>query len=297
MTSAAPAWSRDGRDWPNRDASRFVEAGGLRWHVQVAGAGPVLLLLHGTGAATHSWRDLLPPLAARFTIVAPDLPGHGFTAPLPRPTLPAMARAVAGLTAALDLAPALVVGHSAGAAIAMRLALDAGGTLPVIAFNGALLPFPGLAAKLFPSLARLLFVNPLVPAIFAMQARNRTTVARFLARATGSTIKARGIDLYARLFARSGHVAGALGMMANWDLEALAADFAGWTAPLLLAYGDRDAAVPPSVAREVARRLTGAEARAMPRLGHLAHEEQPATAARLIVDAAVGWGILAAAGD
>ena len=54
-----------------------VAAGGLRWHVQVAGDGPVLLLLHGTGAATHSWRDLLPLLAERFTVVAPDLPGHG----------------------------------------------------------------------------------------------------------------------------------------------------------------------------------------------------------------------------
>ena len=40
--SDRPVWSRDGRDWPNREASRFVEAGGLRWHVQVAGQGPVL---------------------------------------------------------------------------------------------------------------------------------------------------------------------------------------------------------------------------------------------------------------
>ena len=47
-------WEVDGRDWPNRDSSRFVTAGGLRWHVQVAGTGPVVLLVHGTGAATHS---------------------------------------------------------------------------------------------------------------------------------------------------------------------------------------------------------------------------------------------------
>src|SRR5206468_2126887 len=62
-------------DWPNRAASLAVEAGGLRWHVQRAGHGPVLLLLHGTGAATHTWRDLLPLLATDFTVVAPDLPG------------------------------------------------------------------------------------------------------------------------------------------------------------------------------------------------------------------------------
>ena len=57
-------WATDGADWPNREASRFVEAAGLRWHVQVMGAGPVLLLLHGTGASTHSWRDVMPKLAA-----------------------------------------------------------------------------------------------------------------------------------------------------------------------------------------------------------------------------------------
>ena len=59
------SWDQDGHDWPNRDASRFVEAAGLTWHVQIAGQGPVLLLLHGTGASTHSWRDLLPGLAER----------------------------------------------------------------------------------------------------------------------------------------------------------------------------------------------------------------------------------------
>ena len=60
-------WSRDGADWPNRDASIFVEAAGIRWHVQRMGEGPPLLLIHGTGAATHSWRGLLPLLAQHFS--------------------------------------------------------------------------------------------------------------------------------------------------------------------------------------------------------------------------------------
>ncbi|MDU3043759.1 MAG: alpha/beta hydrolase, partial [Bradyrhizobium sp.] len=61
--SDKPNWSVDGKDWPNRAASRFVDAAGLRWHVQMMGEGPVALLAHGTGAATHSWRDLAPLLA------------------------------------------------------------------------------------------------------------------------------------------------------------------------------------------------------------------------------------------
>ena len=81
---AAPRWTHEGRDWPNATASRFVAAGGVKWHVQVMGQGPVALLLHGTGSATHSWRDLAPLLARDFTVVAPDLPGHGFTSAIGR---------------------------------------------------------------------------------------------------------------------------------------------------------------------------------------------------------------------
>ncbi len=283
MTGAVtppPHWRIDGGDWPNRDASRFVAAGGMRWHVQVAGAGPVVVLLHGTGAATHSWRDILPDLARDFTVVAPDLPGHGFSSGLGAPTLPAMAQAVAALLGELGAAPALIIGHSAGAAIALRLAMDT--PVPVVSFNGALLPFPGPAARLFPAMAKLLFVNPLVPAIFALQARGPGVVPKFLARATGSTIDARGIEFYTRLFRRRDHVAGALAMMAHWDLATFSAGFDRVRGPVRLVYGDRDAAVPPSVAGDVAARIDGAKAEAMPGLGHLAHEEAPATAAAII---------------
>lgn len=51
--------------WPQRDHSRALRVGPIDWHVQVAGRGPVLLLLHGSGASSHSWSDLLPRLAAR----------------------------------------------------------------------------------------------------------------------------------------------------------------------------------------------------------------------------------------
>jgi magnesium chelatase accessory protein len=105
MSEGAPVWERDGRDWPNREASRFVEAGGLRWHVQRMGGGPVALLVHGTGAATHSWRDFAPLLARKgFAVVAPDLPGHGFTGTPAAPeglSLPGMADGLAALLATL----------------------------------------------------------------------------------------------------------------------------------------------------------------------------------------------------
>ncbi len=285
-----PDWSIEGRDWPNRAHSRFVDAGGLRWHVQVAGDGPVLLLLHGAGAATHSWREVLPVLAETFTVVAPDLPGHGFTA-TPRGdglTMPGMARGVAALLGELGLTPTAVAGHSAGAGVMCRLVLDGHvAPVPLVSLNGALQPFPGIAAKLFPGLARVLFVNPLMPQVMAWQARLPGAVAKVIA-GTGSRLEARGVDLYARLFQRSGHVAGALGMMANWDLDALARDLPKLAAPLTLVAGERDTTIPPSVARKVARAVVGARVDIFPGLGHLMHEEQPARFAALIAAAASG---------
>lgn len=279
------AWSVEGRDWPNRTASRFVDTPRLRWHVQVMGDGPVLLLLHGTGAATHSWRDFAPLLAERFTVVAPDLPGHGFTTGRPAGGLamPAMARAVADLVAALGLVPTAIVGHSAGAATAARMILD--GLAAPAAFVGlspALLPFPGLAATLFPGLARLLFVNPFAPHVFAAMARGPGEAGRFLERATGSRLDAAGVDLYRRLFATSEHCAGAITMMADWDLATLARDLPRVRTPSLFVHGDKDAAIPLDSVERAAALMPGGQVEVLAGLGHLAHEEQPARVAPLV---------------
>ncbi len=280
-------WEVEGRDWPNRGASRFVDTARLRWHVQVMGAGPVLLLLHGTGAATHSWRDLAPLLAEHFTVVAPDLPGHGFTRGRPSGGLamPAMARAVGDLLHSLALEPALIVGHSAGAAIALRLALDGIATpARIVGLSPALLPFPGLAATLFPGLARMLFVNPFVPHLVAGFARGPGDAGRYLARATGSTIDPTGVALYRRLFATSDHVAGAITMMAEWDLDSLVRDLPRMRVPSLLVHGAADAAIPLASVRQAAALLPDCRLEVIAGLGHLAHEERPDTVAAMIRD-------------
>ena len=269
-------WNRDGRDWPHRGASRFVAAGGAHFHVQVMGAGPPVLLLHGMGAASHSWRGLAPLLADRFTVVAPDLPGHAFTPmPLDGMSLPGMARAVAALLAALGMRPELVVGHSAGAAIAVRMALD-GMIAPqaVVSLNGALLPMHGLAGQLFSPAARLLARLPLVPELFTSLAGDQSSVARLL-RDTGSIIDAEGLRLYARLVRNPGHVAGALAMMAHWDLPALARDLPLLAAKLVLVAAGNDRTVPPATAARVRAMLPAASVVTLPGLGHLAHEERP----------------------
>lgn len=283
-----PSWEREGRDWPNREASRFVTAGGLRWHVQMAGQGgadrPDLLLLHGTAAATHSWRDLLPLLATRFRVIVPDLPGHGFT-DLPaqsRLSLPGMAGSLAALLHALGAKPVLAVGHSAGAAIALRLALD-GRIAPhsVVSLNGALIPFAEKHAAFFTRAARMLVGLPFVPSLFAWRASNRAVAERLL-QDTGSRIEPRGVELYTRLFRHSSHVAAALGMMANWDLVPLLHDLPRLRPRLFLVVGSQDRSIPPQQAERVRARLPSARIVTMPGLGHLAHEEKPKETAELI---------------
>lgn len=288
MSRRYPEWEIEGRDWPNRQASRFVEADGYDWHLQEMGGGshttPVCLLLHGTGAATHSWRDLLPLLATDFHVLAVDLPGHGFTRPNParRVTLPAMANSVGVLLDELKIVPDLIVGHSAGAAIGLQLLLDRGWYPPLVGLNPALLPFPGLAAKLFPSLAKVLFTNPFVARIFARMASYPGEVQRFLTKSTGSKIDRAGLEFYRRLLTRPGHCDGAIRMMASWQLEGLTSRMADVSSPALLVHASNDKAIPRRAVLESASLIPGCEVVELPALGHLAHEEQPARIAGLI---------------
>ncbi|MGB0514423.1 MAG: alpha/beta fold hydrolase BchO [Wenzhouxiangellaceae bacterium] len=277
-------WAREQDFWPHAKTSEFVEVDGVRWHVQRMGRGPTILLIHGTGASTHSWRNLAPLLAKRFTVIAPDLPAHGFTGRRPRQrlSLTAMAASLTALSDALALRPALVVGHSAGAAILIRCCLD-GGLAPagIVSLNGALLPFRGAAGILFPPLAKLMFLNPLTPRLIAHSAVNRDRVIRVI-HDTGSELDPAGIDFYARLFRSPEQISAALSMMAHWDLRGLARELYKLEPSLLLIAGENDKAVPPDQAETVARRAPHACVARMSGLGHLAHEEDPGAVAAVI---------------
>lgn len=286
-------WETDGADWPHREASCFVNSAGVRWHIQhFHRDAPVVVLIHGTGASSHSWRDLVPLLQAHCDLVVMDLPGHAFTGMPPGGTtsstfsLPGMARATASLFETMAIAPALVVGHSAGAAIAVRMCLDGhikpGGLLSI---NGALAPLDGLSGRIFSPLAKVLTLAPLVPELFAWRAGNGPVLSRLLD-GTGSQLDAKGVALYKLLVSNPGHAAGALAMMANWDLPSLWRDLPGLTTPLGLVVGSNDRIVLPRTAERVADVLTRQprpSVQSLPGLGHLAHEEQPVLVASHIL--------------
>jgi magnesium chelatase accessory protein len=293
VTTGALNWTRELATWPNHDASRRVDAGGIRWHVQVLGEGPDILLVHGTGASTHSWADLIPLLARHFRVIAPDLPGHGFSSAGDGQafSLPGMADALAALLEVLPARPAIVVGHSAGAAVLARLCLD-GAIAPaaLVSLNGALLPLRGLARQFFSPAAKMLAIMPAVPRLFAHQARSPGAAER-LVRQTGSSPPARYVDGYRRLLRSPDHVAAALKMMASWDVVGLGRELHTLKPALHLVACDNDRTVPPDEARRLAERLPGAHLHRIAELGHLGHEEAPERFEALIVGIAREQGI------
>jgi magnesium chelatase accessory protein len=279
-------WSIDKADWPHAESSRFIDAGGVRWHVQDVGQGPCLLLVHGTGASTHSWAGMMSDLARDFRVIAPDLPGHGFSSQgsAATTTLPGMAEACAALVEALDVEPVLLVGHSAGAALLARMTIARrSAAAPVVSLNGAFMPWGGLVGQFFSPAAKLLSQVSLVPRLFAKRAADPRFVERLL-RDTGSTLPAAGVALYQRLMCSPPHVSAALKMMANWDLNSLLRQLAAMPVPLHLVACVNDRTVPPAQAERLERLLQNARVRKVPGLGHLGHEERPAVFAEIVRD-------------
>lgn len=105
--------------------ARDVVAGGVRLHVVEAGAGPALVLLHGLAASHAIWQHVVPALAGRWRVVAPDLPGHGASdKPDAGYGIAYHARVVRALGEVLGLRDVVIAGSSLGGRIALQLAAD-----------------------------------------------------------------------------------------------------------------------------------------------------------------------------
>lgn len=281
MTSRAPP-ERVPDDWPNRGHSRSLACGGIDWHVQVAGEGPVVLLLHGTGSASHTWADVLPRLADAAKVVAPDLPGHGFTTGASVTGLRPLAAALAALLDTLRVAPRVAVGHSAGAALALQWVLARRAAVtPILGFNPSLVPPPGLYTHLVaPVVTPIATAAPTASALAALASRARLVAS--LLQSTRSAIPDAQRARYEALFRDPAHVRGTLRFMAATDLDALLRDSAGHAGPMTLVAGRRDAWVGEGALRRVAARYFPQARIESWDGGHLLHEEYPDRAAALV---------------
>lgn len=262
-------------DWPNRSAGRRLRAGSVEWWViDTGGPGPVVLLLHGLGASGHSFARMIAGLAPQYRVIVPDLPGHGCSRSMSsaRSGPMAMADDLAKLCAVFEVQPAVVIGHSAGAILALHLA-QRWPEAHVVGINAALGEFDGAAGVLFPVLAKGLAALPFAATGFARLWGRAATVDRLLD-GTGSQIDAAGRAQYLRLVQDPAHVQGALAMMAQWDLRPVLAQLPDLRSRVLLVVGREDRAVPFTLSRNWAARMPAAAYIELPG-GHLIHEERP----------------------
>ena len=150
--------------------TRHITANGIRLHVVEAGAGPLVILLHGFPEFSYSWRRQLPALAeAGFRAVAPDLRGYNESERPPRVRdyrLRHLVDDVAGLIAAYGAKQAAIVGHDWGGVIAWKFAM----LRPDLVERLVILNAPHPAAFAAPAPAHpmaTLVVHPLFPASLA----------------------------------------------------------------------------------------------------------------------------------
>lgn len=104
---------------------RTARVNGIRLHYVVEGEGPPVVLLHGWPQTWYHWRKIIPTLARRYTVIAPDLRGYGESdKPAAGYDKRTMASDIQELTRALGHARIRLVGHDRGARVAHRYALD-----------------------------------------------------------------------------------------------------------------------------------------------------------------------------
>ena len=101
---------------------KYLELNGDQVAYQDCGRGSAVLLIHGMGGSSQTWREVMPHLATRHRVIAPDLLGHGRSSWSAPWTIDANVAALARLIEAEAAGPVVVVGHSFGGAIALHLA-------------------------------------------------------------------------------------------------------------------------------------------------------------------------------
>lgn len=133
---ATTAWAATGEI-----ADKTVEVDGLRLHFLTAGSGPTVILLHGYTQTSRMWRPLIPMLASKFTVIAPDLPGIGDSA-IPRDGLDMKAAAIRihDLIQSLGVRKAEIVGHDIGLMVAYAYAAQFPAEVEKLVLMDAFLP-------------------------------------------------------------------------------------------------------------------------------------------------------------
>jgi pimeloyl-ACP methyl ester carboxylesterase len=261
---------------------REVTLHGHRFAYRQAGSGPVLVLIHGITSDSRTWRRVMPYLARRFTVLAPDLIGHGSSAkPRGDYSLGAHASSVRDLLVALGHDRASFVGHSLGGGIAMQLSyqfpercerlvlVDSGGLgrgvsllLRAATLPGAELVLPLLAA------GRLLDAGRLAGGLLRRLGLRAGTDIEEIARghATLSDAQARAAFV---------HTLRAVVEPGGQRVNAANRLYLTERLPLLVVWGQHDSLIPVSHAHETHALLPASRLEVFSESGHFPQLDQP----------------------
>ncbi len=259
----------------------FVSVEGTRLRVLRGGCGRTLLLLHGLGASLEWWEQAAGLLADGYSVVVPDLPGHGLSDEPADGYTPAVARsAVAGLLDALDVPDAVLVGNSMGGLVALDFALhhpDRASALILLASAGF-----GRSLGWALRLASIRGAGELALCLAGHDWSARLAFGQLFS--DSRRIPASWLAQVVRLSRRRSYRRSFLGCL-RYGVDAgglkrgivagVCARAPGLAAPTLLLWGDHDKVVPLSQARTAVRLIPHARLDILPRCGHVPQLELP----------------------
>ena len=258
--------------------SRFIEVDGLRVHYRDRGAGPALLLLHGSSSSLFTWEGWALELARDHRVVTVDLPGHGLTGPDARGRYRSveLAAFVDHFVAALGLAHFAIGGNSMGGGVAWRYAL----LHPERVDRLILVDAAGQPRQEPRPFALRIFSSPALGHL-ARWISPRFLVARSVRDVYGDPgrVTAARIDLYEDLLLRAGNREATrrrLGATAHEDDDGLWARLGEIRTPTLILWGSRDRWILPKYAGRFAAAIAGSQLVMLDGLGHVPMEEDPA---------------------
>jgi pimeloyl-ACP methyl ester carboxylesterase len=257
---------------------------------RMAGEGPVILLIHGMAGSSRTWREVMPLLARDFTVLAPDLLGHGESAkPMGDYSLGAYASGLRDVLGVLGIERATVVGQSLGGGVAMQLAYQH----PEIAERLVLVASGGLGREVSWILRLLTLPGAeyLMPVFFPSFLRDRgNDVSRLLHergiraphlaemwRAYASLVDAENRRAFVRTL-RAVIDPGGQSVSAR-DRLYLAAGL-----PTLIVWGDRDPVIPVEHGLRAHVLIPGSRLEIFEGCGHFPHVESPRRFAEVLRD-------------
>ncbi len=232
-------------------------------------SGPVLLL-HGMSTAADSFRETIYGLADQFWLIAPDIPGFGFSAEARPYTLAHLVEWLAGLRMALDLAPGPLIGHSFGGVLAIAYALAYAEDVTRL-----LLAAPSiLSSSAYPDLVKRLGISLGLVDLGSAVSQSPLWVRRQIKAPFYAPQRQDDSVWQRRLFDYSQARASASVLKASAFLD-LSPALPQIRQPVCLVWGENDPVVPPDDAWKLQAALPDAGVHMLPECGHVSILEQP----------------------